>query len=67
MHLASTLFKDNAPKKEEYLHKALEILEFGAHNFKGRRCTFLGGDAGNDILSLTCTLFYLYHGELSLS
>ncbi|KAK3715496.1 hypothetical protein QZH41_002230 [Actinostola sp. cb2023] len=29
MHIASTLFKDDLPKKKEYLDKALEILEFG--------------------------------------
>jgi len=46
MHIASTLFKDDLPKKKEYLDKALEILEFGEHNLTGRRCTFLCGDVG---------------------
>lgn len=48
MHLAKTLFKDEPTKKEEYLNKALEILEIGDHNLRGRRCTFLCGDAGKD-------------------
>ncbi|XP_031565213.1 lanC-like protein 2 [Actinia tenebrosa] len=56
MHLARTLFKDDPTKKEEYLNKALEMLEIGDQKLKGRRCTFLCGDAG--ILAQLAVLYF---------
>ena len=43
---ASSVGNDDPSKRQQYLEKALNLLDHTQHNLRGKRMTFLCGDTG---------------------
>lgn len=60
-HLSSTTFCQNTSEQQQLLSKALDVLESNLDKVKGKRLTFLCGDAGVYALS---AVLYSKHGDM---
>ena len=50
LHLSETVFKDNNAQRKHYIEKAVLLLDHIQHSLRGKRVTFLCGDAGEKTL-----------------